>query len=264
MPSNDSCVLVEQVAPGVSLLTLNQPSVRNAMTQEMTARWSGVMEELALDRSVRAAVLTGAGTSFCSGADLSWLDEGSRHQNTPDRIRERMLPFYRAWLRPRTLPFPVVAAINGPAIGAGLCAALACDLRYSAPGAPLSAPFVSLGTHAGMGVMRMLPEAVGITRAREMIYTGRVVEADEALAWGLINGVADDVVAHSVEVATAIAEAAPIAVRLTKEGFRQAEHGLEAAVQWEGLAQPITMATDDLHEGILARRERRKPRFSGK
>jgi enoyl-CoA hydratase/carnithine racemase len=261
---DDSSVLVEQVAPGVVLLTLNQPSVRNAMTQEMTARWNEVMDELAQDRSVRAAVVTGAGTSFCSGADLSWLDEGSRHQNTPDRIRERMMPFYRAWLKPRTLPVPVIAAVNGPAIGAGLCAALACDLRYSSPNARFSTPFVSLGTHAGMGVMRMLPEAVGITRAREMIYTGRVVEPAEALAWGLVNGIMDDVVTGAVEVAAGIAQAAPIAVRLTKEGFQQAEHGLEAAVQWEGLAQPITMATDDLHEGILARRERRQPRFTGR
>jgi enoyl-CoA hydratase/carnithine racemase len=261
--SKQSSVLVEQVAPGVQLLTLNLPAVRNAMTQELTARWTEVMEEIRQDRSVRVAVLTGAGTSFCSGADLSWLDEGSRHQNTPDRIRERMLPFYRAWLAPRALSIPVIAAVNGPAIGAGLCAALACDLRYGSPAALFSAPFVALGTHAGMGVMRLLPDAVGNTRAREMLYTGRAVGADEALSWGLINGVAEDVVAKAVDVATGIAASAPIAVRLTKSGFMQAEHGLEAALQWEGLAQPITMATDDLHEGILARRERRAPRFTG-
>jgi enoyl-CoA hydratase len=194
---------------------------------------------------------------------LSWLDEGSRYQNTADRIRDRMVPFYRAWLAPRSLEFPVIAALNGAAIGAGLCVALACDLRYASPRATLSAPFLSLGTHGGMGIMKLLPEAIGTTRAREMLYTGRVVTADEALGWGLVNGVFDNVVDRALEVASLIAEAAPIAVRLTKSGFVQAENGLEASLQWEALAQPITMATDDLHEGIQARRARRTPNFRG-
>lgn len=258
-----SSVLLENVEPGVALVTLNLPALHNAMTQDLTASWVEVMHAIGRDRSIRAVVVTGAGTSFCSGADLSWLDEGSRHQNTPDRIRDRMLPFYRAWLTPRTLQVPVIAAVNGPAIGAGLCAALACDLRFAAPSATFSAPFVSLGTHAGMGVTRLLPDAIGTTRAREMLYLGRALNADKALDWGLVNGIDDHVVERSVEVAVEIASAAPIAVRLMKTGFQQAEHGLEAALQWEGMAQPITMATEDLHEGILARQERRQPRFQG-
>ncbi len=95
---------------------------------------------------------------------------------------------------------PVIAAVNGPAVGAGLCLALACDLRYAAPSATFSAPFIELGTHGGMAASWLLPEAVGLPRAREMLYTGRVVPADEALAWGLVSGVADDVVGHAVEV----------------------------------------------------------------
>jgi enoyl-CoA hydratase len=261
--STHSNVLVENAAAGVVLVTLNAPDVRNAMSENMTAQWSQVMDELSVDRSVRAVVITGAGTSFCSGADLSWLDDGSRHQNTPDRIRDRMLPFYRAWLKPRNLPVPVIAAVNGPAVGAGLCVAIACDLRYSTPTAQFSAPFLALGTHAGIGIMRLLPDAIGITRAREMLYTGRTVSASEALNWGLINGIDENVVDKAIEVATGIAASAPIAVRLTKTGFLQAEAGVETALQWEAMAQPITMASDDLHEGIQARRERRSPRFTG-
>ena len=113
-----------------------------------------------------------------------------------------------------------------------------------------------------MAASWLLPEAVGLSRAREMLYTGRAVRADEALEWGLVNGVADDVLARAIEVAAGIAAAAPIAVRLTKAGLAQAAGGgFEAALQWEALAQPVTMSTADIHEGIRARRERRSPTF---
>jgi enoyl-CoA hydratase len=174
-----------------------------------------------------------------------------------------MLPFYKSWLAARDLPFPVIAAVNGAAIGAGLALALVCDLRYAAPNAAFTAPFTHLGTHPGSATTRLLPEAIGITRAREMLYTGRPVGADEALSWGLVNGVADDVVRHSIDVAMTIASAAPIATRLTKSGLAHAANGMTAALEWEALAQPITMATADLHEGIDARRHHRTPIFTG-
>jgi enoyl-CoA hydratase len=245
-------------------VTLNLPEVRNAMTERMTERWREVMTEIHTDREVRAVVLTGAGTSFCSGADLSFLDQGSAHQNTPDRSRDKMVPFYDAWLMARRLPVPVVAAVNGPAIGAGLCLALACDLRYASHDAVFSAPFNSIGTHGGMGVNYLLPEVVGMARAREMLYTSRVVDAEEALHWGLASDVVDDVVEHCLRIADGIAQAAPIATRLTKVGLEQAAAGLDAALRWEGLAQPVTMATEDLHEGIEARRGHRPARFEGR
>jgi len=259
----DDAVLITEPSPGVRLLTLNRPGVRNAMTGEMTAAWGEAIEEVAADRDTRVAVVTGAGSSFCSGADLSWLDQAAGHDVTTDRLRDRMLPFYRTWLRPRSLPFPVIAAVNGPVVGAAVCLALACDLRYAGPGAMFSTPFIYLGTHAGMGATWLLQEAVGVSRAREMLYTGREVFSEEALEWGLIGGVADDVLAHSLKVAEQIAGAAPIATRLTKAGLEQAAHGLEASLQWEALAQPVTMTTEDLHEGIEARRHRRSPNFKG-
>jgi enoyl-CoA hydratase/carnithine racemase len=175
-----------------------------------------------------------------------------------------MLPFYRAWLAPQQIPVPVVAAVNGPAVGAGLCLALACDLRYASPAATFSAPFAQLGTHGGMAVSWLLPEAVGMPRARDMLYTGRVVAAEEALAWGLVSGVADDVVGQALEVAEGVARAAPIATRLTKAGLTQhSQGGFEAALQWEALAQPVTLATNDIHKGVQARREHRNPIFEG-
>jgi enoyl-CoA hydratase/carnithine racemase len=262
MPKDDA-VQLSSPSPGVRLITLNRPEIRNAMTTELTAAWNDAISEASTDRETRALVVTGAGTSFCSGADLSWLDQGAQHDITPDRLRERMLPFYRSWLRPRDLSFPVIAAINGPAVGAAVCLALACDLRYAAPAAMFSTPFIYLGTHGGMGATWLLPEAIGMARAREMLYTGREVQADEALDWGLVGSIADDVLAHSLTVAGQIAAAGPIATRLTKAGLEQAAHGLESSLQWEALAQPITMTTSDLHEGIQAKRQHRAPTFRG-
>ena len=234
------------------------------MTAELTKAWVATMEALSGDRALRAVVVTGSGPAFCSGADLSWLDQGSKDENTPDRLRDKMLPFYRAWLAPRYLSIPVIAAVNGPAVGAGLCLALSCDLRYAAPGATFSAPFIELGTHGGMAASWLLPEAIGLPRAREMLYTGRNVTADEALQWGLVSGIDDDVRGRAAEVAAGIAAAAPIATRLTKAGLAQSSAGgLEAALQWEALAQPVTMSTSDIHEGIRARREHRAPTFEG-
>ncbi|MCD0452956.1 enoyl-CoA hydratase-related protein [Actinocorallia sp. API 0066] len=261
--SSDAVVLTEP-GPGVRLVTLNRPGVRNAMTAEMTAAWDTAIDAVAADRETRVLVVTGAGSSFCSGADLSWLDQGSADDVTIDRLRDRMLPFYRSWLRPRALPFPVIAAVNGPAVGAGVCLTLACDLRYASRTARFSTPFIFRGTHGGMASTWLLPEAIGVTRAREMLFTGREVEPGQALDWGLVTGVADDALAAALESAARIAEAAPIALRLTKTGLEQSAAGLEASLQWEALAQPVTMTTSDLHEGIAAFRENRPPRFRGR
>jgi enoyl-CoA hydratase len=265
MTSNSGdAVLVTEPGPGIRMLTLNRPGVRNAMTEEMTASWDRALDEVSADRDTRVVVVTGQGSSFCSGADLSWLDQGSAEDVTIDRLRDRMLPFYRSWLRPRRLPFPVLAAVNGPAVGAGVCLALACDLRFAAATARFSTPFIYRGTHGGMGATWLLPEAIGVSRAREMLFTGREVPAAEALDWGLVTGVADDVLDHTLAVAARLAEAAPIAARLTKSGLEQSAAGLEASLQWEAMAQPVTMTTTDLHEGIAAFRAGRAPRFVGR
>src|SRR3954468_4408076 len=140
---------VERPSPGVALLVLDNPEMRNAMSDEMTSSWVAAMAELGADRSLRAVVVTGEGSAFCSGGNTSWI--AGEPDATVDELRARMLPFYRAWLSVRSLEVPTIAAVNGAAIGAGLCLALACDLRYAATGARLGVPFVKLGMHAGMG-----------------------------------------------------------------------------------------------------------------
>ncbi len=256
---------VDRPAAGVALLTLDNPDMRNAMSDEMTASWAAAVAQLAADRSLRAVVVTGAGSAFCSGGNTSWI--AGEPDATVDELRTRMLPFYRAWLSIRSLEVPTIAAVNGAAIGAGLCLALACDLRYAATGARLGVPFVKLGMHAGMGGTYLLPEVVGEAQARDLLLTGRVVDADEALRIGLVSRVLepatflDDV----LEIAAGIAATAPVASRLTKLALLDGGHrDLEAALQWEAMAQPITLATEDLQEGIRASREKRAPEFRGR
>ena len=120
----DGLVELQLASPGVALVTLNLPQLRNAMTTELTSAWTAVMDQVAGDRSLRAVVVTGTGSAFCSGADLSWLDQGNLSDNTPDRLRDKMLPFYRAWLAPQQIPVPVVAAVEGYAVAGGLELAL--------------------------------------------------------------------------------------------------------------------------------------------
>ena len=256
---------LERPSDGVALLTLDNPDMRNAMSDEMTSSWVRTIDELSRDTSVRAVVVTGAGSAFCSGGNTGWI--ASEPDATVDELRARMMPFYRAWLSIRRLEVPTIAAVNGAAIGAGLCLALACDIRYAAAGAKLGVPFNKLGMHAGMAGTWLLPDVVGPAHARDLLLTGRVVEADEALRLGLVSrvvdpdGFLDDVLA----IAAGIAATAPIASRLTKVALADGGHAdFESALQWEALAQPVTLATQDLQEGVVAAREKRTPNFLGR
>src|SRR3954454_19529877 len=205
------------------------------MTEELTEAWGRAVAELAGDRTVRAVVVTGEGRAFCAGGDLSWLgagdpEAGDSEAQVPLRLRDRMLPFYRTWLSIRDLEVPTIAALNGAAIGAGLCLALGCDLRYAVPEAKLAMPFTSLGMHPGMAATYLLPEAVGLPRAREMLFTGRVFTGSEATAIGLVHDVfpAERLLDESLAVAGRIAGTAPIATRLTK---RAMQHGPRSFVE---------------------------------
>jgi enoyl-CoA hydratase/carnithine racemase len=256
---------VDRPSEGVALVTLDNPEMRNAMSDEMTSSWVAAMAELGADRSLRAVVVTGEGSAFCSGGNTSWI--AGEPDATVDELRARMLPFYRAWLSVRSLEVPTIAAVNGAAIGAGLCLALACDLRYAAAGAKLGVPFVRLGMHAGMGGTHLLAEAVGAAHARDLLLTGRVVEADEAMRMGMVSAVFERAgfLDEVLGVAAGIARNAPIATRLTKLALLDGGHAdLETALQWEALAQPVTLATADLQEGIRASREKRAPEFRGR
>ena len=262
---------VERPADGVVQLTLALPERRNAMTEELTDAWRAALAEIADDRTVRAVVVTGEGKAFCAGGDLSWLQAGDAEAGDtsetqgPIQLRDKMLPFYRTWLAIRELEVPTIAALNGAAIGAGLCLALGCDLRYATPEAKLAMPFTSLGMHPGMAATYLLPEAVGLPRAREMLFTGRVLTGAEAAEIGLVNEVfaGDRLLDEVLEIAVQVAATAPIATRLTKRAMQHGPRSFVEALEWEALAQPVTMASADLREGLRAQAERRRPTFRG-
>jgi enoyl-CoA hydratase len=175
--------------------------------------------------------------------------------------------FYDQFLAIRKLPVPTIAAINGAAIGAGLCLALACDLRVAASGAALSMSFVRVGIHPGMGATFWLPTLVGVAKAWELLFTGRAIDAREAHRIGLVNRVVqrDQVVEEARVLAAEISEAGPVAVRLLKETLRRSlDQGLERALEEESRQQAKTFRTEDAREGIRAIRERRRPVFKGK
>ena len=256
---------VDRRDDGVVLLTLDVPALRNAMTASLTEAWGQTVAALRDDRDVRCVVVTGAGPAFCSGGDTSWI--GSEPDATVVRLRDRMLPFYRTWLAIRELEAPTIAAINGPAIGAGMALALACDLRYATPSAKLGVPFTRLGMHAGMATTWLLPEVAGLGVARELLLTGRILDGTEAAALGVVNRTlpAEGFLEAVLEIAAGVAASAPIASRLTKVALRGGGHAdFDAALEWEALAQPITLATADLQEGLAAQREKRSPRFTGR
>lgn len=255
---------VDRPSDGVVLLTLNLPDRRNAMTDELTAAWIETVDGLRRDRSVRCVVVTGAGRAFCAGGDLGWLSSGGA---SVDALREKMLPFYRAWLSLRALDVPSVAALNGPAVGAGAALALSCDIRYAGTAASLSVPFAHLGMHAGMATTFTLTEVAGVAAARELLLTGRSVAAEELLRLGLCSAVFEqETLLESVlERAAQVAAGAPVATRLHREVLRDGgPASLDRALAWESLAQPVTMATQDLQEGLAAKAEKRAPVFTGR
>ncbi len=264
MTETASQLRLDRPSDGVVLLTLDNPAQRNAMSAPMTEAWASTIASLREDPDLRAVVVTGEGSAFCSGGDPRWI------AGEPDapvhRLRSRMLGFYRAWLSIRDLEVPTIAAVNGPAVGAGLCLALACDIRYAAASARMSVPFVRLGMHAGMGATYTLPNVVGEAHARELLLTGRMVGADEALRIGLVSSVTPDesFLDSVLDTAAGIAATAPIASRLTKVALRDGGHAdFDTAIDWEALAQPVTLATGDLQEGVRASKERRRPVFRG-
>jgi enoyl-CoA hydratase len=253
---------------GIATLTLNRPEARNAMTPEMGDEIVAAVDALGRDPAVRVVVVTGAGKAFSSGGDLAMLArDAGLDPNAGPTMGGAPRDFYARYLSVRRLPVPTIAAINGHAIGAGLCFALACDLRVAAAGAKMGMTFAKLGLHPGMGATFLLPRLIGTANACELFFTGRLIDAAEAARLGIVNrAVADDLFAQTVhDLAAEIAAAGPLAVRMVKKSiYRGVEHSLDDMLDYESLQQGITFGTEDVREGIRAIREKREPRFAGR
>ncbi len=249
---------------GIATLTFNQPAKRNPMTARMGEEIAEALRGLETREDVRVLVVTGAGEAFCAGGDMA-LIEGNTRRAVPDS-RQVMLDYYDRYLALMRLPIPTIAAVHGYAIGGGLALALACDLRYAAEDAKLGVNFARLGIHPGMASTLTLPRAVGLARALELFYTGRLVTGREAEALGLVNRAVPraELMATVGEVARSIARNAPLVVRMLKRAVYQGLQGaLAGALEYEAFCQAISYTTADLKEGVAAIRERREPRFTG-
>jgi enoyl-CoA hydratase len=264
-------VLLER-SGDVALLTFNDPGRRNAMTRAMGELFAGCIAELTEDASLRAVILTGAGGSFSAGGDLGMIqssaDQGSAQPGQARRaIRDAMRSFYKLFLGVRDLPCPSIAALNGHAMGAGLCVALACDVRIAAVDAKLGLNFTRLGLQPGMGATWTLPRLVGTARAAELLFSSRTLSGSEAAAIGLVNHAVQraEVLPTARELAASFAGCAPRAVRAVKRALeRTLGASLEDQLSFEAEEQAACFETWDVQEGIAAVRERRAPRFEGR
>jgi enoyl-CoA hydratase len=258
-------LVVSRPAEHVALVTLYRPDRLNAFTDAMFGDFEAGLAELGRDETVRAVVVTGSGRAFCAGLDL---DEAAQ---LPAAGAAGFLRTQTRWSAaatvPTRIPQPVIAAVNGPAAGAGFSVAAACDIRLAAPTARFNAAFVRIGLSGGdCGISWTLPRIVGLGIASELLYTGRFVDADEAHRIGLVNDIADDVVVAAVTLAEAIAANSPLGIQLTKSLLLANAEGnsLDAALELENRSQVLAAQTTDMVEALEAFRAKRAPVFQNR
>jgi len=253
---------VETTRDGAVLtITLNRPDVLNAFTADMHRELVGAFKE-AREPEVRAVVVTGAGRGFCVGQDLNEFGEAAR--DIAGRLRRHYHPTV---LAVRELEKPVLAAVNGPAAGAGLSFACACDLRLAAESATFVPAFINIGLVPDMGGTFFVRRLVGTSRAFEWMTSGRRLSAAEALEWGLVSEVvADDRLAErAAERAAELAALPTRGIGLTKRLFDHAETAtLDEQLEFEAQLQAAATQTADFREGVSAFLEKRQPNFEGR
>ena len=258
-------IILEADGP-VSVLSLNRPDRRNSLNDRMETELVAAFEALARDPACRVVVLTGVGTAFCAGGDFGSAAQDAFPQ-TPLGAEQRMLRNAEVARAIVALAKPVIAAVNGPAVGGGCNLALICDLVVAAEDATFSQRHVGRGFCIDVGGTWVLPRLVGLHKAKELALTGDLVlSAAEAAAFGLVNRVVPsaELLATAKALATRIAAGAPQAIRLVKEGLnRSAGMTFGEALEFEARAQALCATTEDAREGVRAFVERRAPRFEG-
>jgi len=243
----------------VAVVTIDRPP-HNHVSVELMRDLADALEAIDGERELRAVVLQAAGKNFCAGADLV-SPEGVGGQGM-----EGINPLYTQAVRLFSAEKPIVAAVQGAAVGAGLGLALVADFRVASPDARFTANFVKLGFHPGFGITYTLPRLIGPTRAELMCLTGRRVKAEDGLAWGLVDEVAplEDLRAAALRLATEIAENAPLALVSTRKTLRgDLAAAVRAQTDIEFREQSILRATEDFKEGVRSVAERRAGNFRG-
>ena len=244
----------------VGTVTLNDPDSLNAMGEAMATEASALVGALAKEK-LHAIILTGAGRAFSAGGDLQMLQR--KTAIGAEENKRLMLAFYNSFLSLRSLGVPLVAAINGHAIGAGLCLACGCDIRLGTERAKFGFTFTKLGLHPGMGATFFVRQVIGHAAAGELLLTGRVIEAQEAFRLGLISQIAKEgeVVAVARRVVEELLECGPEATKQLLESIRSPLPTLGESLQREATCQSVNYAGQEFREGVQAVIEKRKPRF---
>lgn len=256
----------------IGTITLNSPSSHNALTVEMASEFKSTVQQVKSmitknDINVQIVILKGAGSNFSAGGDLKWL---KALKNNPVHINsDIMYDFYTSYLCIRDIPVPIIASIDGYAIGAGACLALATDLRVMSSTAKIGFNFVKLGIHPGMGGSHYLPIVAGEAKAKEIMLIGDTMTAEEAKEAGIANRTSTQTgqkfAAEVEDLATQISSHHPLALRSMVRTLRMREDamhgGLEAALRREAYAQSLCFAKSDWGEGLDAAVERRQPSF---
>ncbi len=255
--------LIYEKKENIGLLIIDRPEKMNAISQELTAELSQLLDEIENDEKLRVLVITGSGDkAFVAGADINELVD--RDARLGRRVsRERQESFSRI----ENLHVPVIAAVNGYALGGGLELALACSIRICSEKAQFGAPEVKLGIIPGDGGTQRLPRLVGHGRAMEMIITGDFIDAQEAYRIGLVNKVfpAEKLKEAAMELAQKIASRPPLAVRYAKEAVNRSQEGDTASgFALESYLHALSCTTEDKKEGVSAFLEKRKGKFKGK
>lgn len=253
-------VLRDSPSPGVMHLTLNRPEKLNALSKELLAELVDLLREAAADDSVGCVILTGSGRAFSAGADISdMLERGVASYADSDRLAR--------WRGIENFPKPIIAAVNGFALGGGLELALACDIILASETAKFAAPEIKIGSFPGDGGTQRLPRLVGRSFAMQMVLTGDMVDAGLAERKGLVSEVlpADRLQERAVELATNIARKSVAITPYAKRAVKAAdEHPLETGLEVERQLTIEAFATEDRMEGLRAFAEKREPMFKGR
>ncbi|HDI07734.1 MAG TPA: crotonase [Candidatus Bathyarchaeota archaeon] len=255
-------ITYEKGDDGVAVITLNRPEALNAFNKDMVTEILEALKDAEEDEKVRVLVLTGAGKAFSAGADIK-----SMKGMTPLKARELSLMGNKLCRALEDFGKPVIAAINGYALGGGLEVSMACDLRIASEKARMGQTEINIGLIPGWGGTQRLTRLIGKTRAKELVFTGKMIDAKTAEQWGLVNMVvpAEGFMEHVRQFAAELAKKAPVALRIAKSLIDNGLNvNLEAALALEREGFAVVASTEDLQEGVAAFMEKRKPEFKGK
>jgi len=248
----------------VQIITLNRPEKKNAFNGEMIEEWVKALEDAMQNEEVHVIVITGAGNAFCSGGDVGGMKQNQKPLDNKNKLWKNI---HRVPLTLKSIDKPVIAAINGPAVGAGLDMALMCDIRTMVSDSKVSEGYVKVGLVPGDGGAFFLPKIVGEAKAFELLWTGNFISSEEALTLGLVNHVysQEEFMEKTMQLAEQIAAGPQVAIRMTKRAVRYSRTmELEPALDLISSHYAIIKETEDHKEGVASFKEKRIAKFIGK